>query len=1039
MPEPAPAPAPADRNLLFGILALQMDFVTRDALLTAMNAWVLAKHKPLGQILVEQGGLAPEEHALVEAVVHRHVHNHGGDPQRSLAAVSSLHSLRQELEQVADPDLQASLALVSAGRPAEPDPNRTSDYAAGTPASAGTPTAAGQRFRVLRPHAKGGLGEVFVARDQELHRDVALKEIQGRFAHDRQSRSRFLLEAEVTGGLEHPGVVPVYGLGAYPDGRPFYAMRLVRGDSLKDAIRRFHQADVSGRDPGERTLALRGLLGRFVAVCNAVAYAHSRGVIHRDLKPSNVMLGPYGETLVVDWGLAKVVGSPAGTDGAAEGTLRPPSASGSDPTRMGSAIGTPSYMSPEQAAGKVEELGPASDVYSLGATLYCLLTGRAPLEGPDAAEVLRRVQQGDFPPPRAVQRGVPAALEAVCLKALAPRPADRYGSARALADEVEHWLADEPVTAYRDPATVRLARWGRRHQPVVAGVAAILLTTVVALGAGILAVNEERKQTVQERQRTQEALDAESRQRRKARQALDAMSSKSVLGWLSEERKGKLTGEQQQFLEQAVDSYEEFAADTGQDEAARAGAMDACSRVAQFQRLLARPREAEAAYRRALQIGEGLSTDFPATSAYRSKLASAHWGLGWALLLAGRAQEAEASHRTALQINRSLAAEFPTEPRHRLQVATTLHDLSRALTDSGRQEQAMEALDEAIGILRKLVADFPSDGPNQAMLGEALKAYTLGLFGKQKFGEAVQRGREAVELWQKLVKQFPDAILYRRSLGRAHSTLADVLANTGHLETALASYREAVPVFRTLVLDDATQPDNRMDLATSLTGVGMTLSLTDHPKEAEAPLSEAVTVTRQLAADFPGIPDYRHSHANLLRQKAWHHVHHKEPRSALPLLEEAMPHVQAAIAANPKDPAYPEERTRIRMFIALAHLRLQDHSAAAEATSRMMEDLGISRKDGACIAAGLLAQCVPLAEKDARLSASKRAELSAAYTNRAMACLQQAVREGFKDAAHIRKDTDLDPLRGRDDFRKLLAELEKGAGKGKPSDDRPKR
>jgi serine/threonine protein kinase len=170
---------------------------------------------------------------------------------------------------------------------------------------------------VLRPHARGGLGEVFVARDQELHREVALKEIQARH-DDPRSRSRFLLEAEVTGGLEHPGVVPVYGLGAYPDGRPFYAMRLIKGDSLKEAIGRFHQADVPGRDPGERRLALRGLLRRFVDVCNAVAYAHSRGVLHRDLKPSNVMLGPYGETLVVDWGLAKVVGRPAGSDGATE-------------------------------------------------------------------------------------------------------------------------------------------------------------------------------------------------------------------------------------------------------------------------------------------------------------------------------------------------------------------------------------------------------------------------------------------------------------------------------------------------------------------------------------------------------------------------------------------------------------------------------------------------------------------------------------------------------------------------------------------------
>src|SRR5262249_43424501 len=153
----------------------------------------------------------------------------------------------------------------------------------------------------------------------------------------------------ITGGLEHPGVVPVYGLGTYHDGRPYYAMRFIRGDSLQDATRRFHDADKPGRDPGQRALELRQLLGRFVDVCNALASAHRRGVRHRDLKPGNVMLGPYGETLVVDWGLAKPVGRPEGASGSAEVTLRPPSVGGSSPTQLGSALGTPAYMSPEQA------------------------------------------------------------------------------------------------------------------------------------------------------------------------------------------------------------------------------------------------------------------------------------------------------------------------------------------------------------------------------------------------------------------------------------------------------------------------------------------------------------------------------------------------------------------------------------------------------------------------------------------------------------------------------------------------------------------
>src|SRR5579885_194381 len=178
-----------------------------------------------------------------------------------------------------------------------------------------TPAAAG-RYRVLRDLAEGGLGVVQVARDEEVRREVALKRIRPRFAHDPDCRRRFLFEAELTGRLEHPGVVPVYGLGLDADGCPYYAMRLVRGETLAEAVARFHAADRPGRDPGERALAFRQLLGRFVAVCNTVAYAHSKGVLHRDLKPVNVMLGPFGETLVLDWGLAKPVAPEEGAGAA---------------------------------------------------------------------------------------------------------------------------------------------------------------------------------------------------------------------------------------------------------------------------------------------------------------------------------------------------------------------------------------------------------------------------------------------------------------------------------------------------------------------------------------------------------------------------------------------------------------------------------------------------------------------------------------------------------------------------------------------------
>src|SRR5208282_1490224 len=179
---------------------------------------------------------------------------------------------------------------------------------------------------------------------------------------------------------EHPGIVPVYGLGTYGDGRPYYAMRFIRGDSLKEAMEHFHADAALETDPGRRSLELRELLRRFVDVCNAIDYAHSRGVLHRDIKPANVIVGKHGETLVVDWGLAKPLGRVEPGSGAGERLLMPSSASGSSETLPGSALGTSGYMSPEPAAGDLDGLEPRSDVYSLGATLYNLLCGKSPFD-----------------------------------------------------------------------------------------------------------------------------------------------------------------------------------------------------------------------------------------------------------------------------------------------------------------------------------------------------------------------------------------------------------------------------------------------------------------------------------------------------------------------------------------------------------------------------------------------------------------------------------------------------------------------------------
>jgi serine/threonine protein kinase len=464
----------AARHLLYGMLALQNSFIDRHALVAAFDRWTTEKGRSLGEILLDAKQLSLDEHLLLEGLVGKHLARHEHDVERSLAALSGVGSAAVSLRGVNDPDVQASMQYLAV---AEADPNATIE-----PLQESSPSSA-TRFKKLRPHAKGGLGEIFVAEDQELHREVALKEIHHAQADDDHSRTQFLLEAEITGGLEHPGIVPVYGLGTYADGRPYYAMRFIKGSSLQDAIRAYYAKH--DRD----TIEFQKLLRRFLDVCNAIQYAHDRGVLHRDLKPGNIMLGKYGETMVVDWGLAKVTGQTESTREDAERPLRPSSGSTVAATQQGSLKGTPGYMSPEQAAGELERLGVVSDVYSLGATLYHLLTGQNAFPGKSYPEVLQKVRTGDFSHPRQVRQDISRPLEAVCLKAMALEPENRYPSVQCLAAEIERWLADQPVLAFREPITARARRWVRKRPGLTGSFLAAVAVGLVGLAAGIVIVS----------------------------------------------------------------------------------------------------------------------------------------------------------------------------------------------------------------------------------------------------------------------------------------------------------------------------------------------------------------------------------------------------------------------------------------------------------------------------------------------------------------------------------------------------------------------
>ena len=1059
------------RDLLYGLLALQVGMIDQAQLVAAFQAWIRDKSRPMAGHLASHGALDPDQIAALEALVSLHLKKHGGDAEASLAAVPAGRSTREQLQALAHPDLTASVARVGTDtRPGQPEPtaydaDRTTTY------DIGAATSGGQRFRVLRPHARGGLGAVFVALDSELPREVALKQILDHHADDPTSRQRFLLEAEITGGLEHPGIVPVYSLGTYADGRPFYAMRFIRGESLKEAIQGFHADDTLKRDPGARSLALRRLLRRFLDVCNAIDYAHGRGVLHRDIKPGNIIVGKHGETLVIDWGLAKTKAQPDGAiPSGGERLLTPSSASGSAETLPGSALGTPAYMSPEQARGDHDQLGPRSDVYSLGATLYCLLTGVPPHDG-EIFDVMRAAQAGDFQPPRRRDPTIDRALEAVCLKAMAAEPDNRYPSARALADDVERWIADEPVSARREPVPARLARRARRHRTAVTALGLSLGTAVALLTVSNVLVNKARRETAralarveEEQGHTLEALKRADVNFRRARQAVDdyftAVSEEVLLD------EPGMQGLREKLLRSALEYHEVFLKERSNDPSVEAELAESHRRIANMSTYAARQEDPLPHLQIAQERFAQLARKYPNRPEYRQEVARTLSDIGFALLqrkserqkairglreaiviyeellreqpenttllvelaktLASlghdRAQErggrAEATGlmERARDIVRRIVAQQPESLSHRLRLANIHTDLYNVLVgDRRRQDEAIQSSQAALDTYRELLKRSPHAPGLKLWVGILLENRGLLYARQQRWGKAIPEMREARRYFAEITRTNPENLRYQSYLAMASSRLGGYLLERGESEAALDPLREACVSYEQL-LKDPHASVSRYTYLTTLGTLGESLRHLGRFDESISVLQRAVA----LGTDFCRIES-----SDIFLRGALMQSHF---RLAYSLMRSGRRHEEAVAAFR----EFRSIGTELFGGDNWSHGGI-DATVGQIAMAYSLREVGRDQAAQQTLAAATrsIGDNAPahyeLARYEAR-GAERLAEAGGdaraveALENRTLAALKRAVTFGFSDRNEARQLADLARLRDRQDFR--LIELD---------------
>ena len=759
--------------------------------------------------------------------------------------------------------LEACLASLDFIRRAAPLP---SSPPSGTPFPAGQlpADAVGERvslgdYRILREIGRGGMGIVYEAEQPASGRRVALKVLPFAAALDPRQLQRFRTEAKAAALLRHPHIVPVLGISSERDVH-YYVMKYIDGHALTDVIHEL-RALRHGQEPTDRRRRrCRGLAcslasGRWakedqetgrdgnqetgkpvnderychlvaslgVQAAQALEHAHEAGIIHRDIKPGNLLIDASGHLWVTDFGLARFLNTDRNL------------------TLTGDLIGTLRYMSPEQALGKHGFVDQRADIYSLGITLYELVTLEPAFRGNDRGELLRQIAEEEPTPPRRLNKSIPAVLETIVLKAIAKEPADRYATAQELAADLERFVANQPIAAKRPTLVKRTGRWARRHKSMLASVALVAILAVSGLVVSSILILRESKET--------------ERRARQALQAVDEMYTQVAQRWWYQQP--YMEQVQREFLLKALHFYEEFSLENSSVPRWRLESAKAARRVGEIQHKLGEHAKAREAYDLAIARLTQLVAEFPGDSAQRDELANAHNSHGNLLRENGRPADAERAYRQAHTLFADLAAEDPSSPAYRDGLAGTLGNLGMVLHGLGKPADAEKAYRQALVVFVALAKDYPNV-PAYAHALAGCRNNLANLLRDTGRPRAAQHAYEqALNAWRKLSSDLPGMPIFRQAQAASSSGLGIVYAAQGQAGHAETAHRAALSLRERLAQEYPGVPAYRQALAASHHSLGRLLAAAGRVNEARTAFAQALTLRQKLAEDMPLVPSYR--------------------------------------------------------------------------------------------------------------------------------------------------------------------------------------